>query len=123
MRKIAQQIIISMLACFITGNMALADSVMLDNGKIVDGKINHILSNCVEIKTDDGIKTIVRNITASNIKVVDNVRAGIFKQKTYYGEIYYKDDKTLEIFTAEGTLKLKKYKVRNINLAVQKDKL
>jgi len=95
--------------------LAKADSITLDNGETITGKINHIVSGIVDIKTKDGIKTIIREVSENQAR--DIVEIGYFKKNKYLGYVFLLCDDILEMATPTGNLKINRFKVRNIILS------
>ncbi|MDD3150382.1 MAG: hypothetical protein PHV68_06070 [Candidatus Gastranaerophilales bacterium] len=110
-----KHILTALICLFACNCKVFADSIVFENGNILNGKINFILSGAVEIKTENGIRSVIREIPSG--KALDLVEIGFFKRKKIFGEVYYLDDKKIELKTDTGLLTISRYKVREITLA------
>lgn len=92
---------------------SFADEIITLKGS-EEGKIVSILGNFVEIETKEGIKKIVRY--SNEDLMSDMVKVGFFREKNFSGQIYYSDDRFLEIKTPTGKLRIKRNQIRDIIL-------
>ncbi|MFH0702206.1 MAG: hypothetical protein V2B14_01535 [bacterium] len=115
MRKISAVLLILIVIFANKTQIAKADTIVLNNGVTVNGKIEYILAGFIGIKTKDGNKKIFRQVSKG--KARDIVKIGFIKKKKVSGEIFYLDSYTLEITTASGNLEINRMWVRDITLS------
>lgn len=94
---------------------AFSDTVVLQDGTQIEGHIDGILSDFVEIKTQNGLKQVHRKTL--NGEARDIIEVGFFKKSKVSGEIFLLNRGTLEMRTPSGNLQLNRLKVRNILLS------
>lgn len=94
---------------------AYSDTVVLQDGTQIEGRIDGILSDFVEIKTPTGLKQVHRKTL--NGEARDIVEIGFFKKSKVSGEIFLLNKGLVEMRTPSGNLQLNRLKVRNIVLS------
>jgi len=88
------------------------DLVLLETGERVEGHIDSITGGVIIIKTDQGEKTIVRDINIYSPR--DIAEIGILRNKRYSGHIKRLGDYTIEVETSSGNQKINRALVRKI---------
>jgi len=117
MNKTLVSILLCILAITSQIQSASADTIIMPDGEVIHGKIDHILSNFIEIRTEDGSKKIVRDVSLQKSR--DIIEVGFFKKKKLIGEILYMNDGVLQFATSNATVRLNRLNVRNIIIAPQ----
>lgn len=80
-----------------------------------NGKINYILRGLIEMKTPDGEKKIWRNISSNSSR--DIVTFGFFHPQRISGEVFFVDEKTVEVRTHNGDVRIPRWKIRDISIS------
>ena len=117
MKKIKVFLLSIVIALSIGAQTANADSVMLPDGSVINGKILTVLGGLVEIKTERGLKKVSRELAIGEAR--DVVEIGFLLKRRIMGEVYYLADNTLEISTPTGNLSVHRLKVREVILSQQ----
>lgn len=112
-----KKIFLSFLLAIFTlssASMGICDTV---NTKQIStsGKITYLVSGLIEIKTSEGEKKIWRK--ASNDSYRDIITFGIFHSKRVSGEVFFVDEKTAEVRTHNGDIKIPRWKIKDISLS------
>lgn len=107
-------VILAILASAFSSLAAGADTVKTNNA-VTEGRIQHIVGGLVEVHTTYGVRSL--DIASPPELARDIVEIGFIRRKKVSGYINYLDDGFAEVITADGTLKIKRYKIRNIILS------
>lgn len=113
MKKFALILIFTIFIFF--PSSAKADSVILQSGEVVNGKINTILEGLIIVEAKGGQKTIAREISSD--KARDIITVGFRKKRSIAGYVYYADKQILYIKSASGDQKINRLWVRDIVLS------
>lgn len=87
------------------------DLILLESGEKVEGQITGISDGVIEINTDGGEKTIIREVNKYSPR--DIVEIGIIRNKRHAGCVTYLGDK-ININTSSGVLEFDRALVRKI---------
>jgi hypothetical protein len=87
------------------------DLILLESGEKVEGHITGITDGVIEINTEGGEKTIIRDVNKYSPR--DIVEIGILRNKRHAGCVTYLGDK-IDINTSSGNLEFDRALVRKI---------
>lgn len=88
------------------------DLIILESGEQVEGHIQIISDSVINIKTNHGEKTIIREVNIYSPR--DIVETGVLKNKRHAGHVQYFGDEKLEIKTTSGLQTIDRALVRKI---------
>lgn len=79
------------------------------------GKISYIVSGLIEIKTIQGEKKIWRSTAPNSSR--DIVTFGFLNPQRISGEVFFFDEKSLDIKTHNGEVKIPRWKIRDVAIS------
>jgi len=117
MKKIFLTLISSIFILMIGICPANADSVVLKDGSVVDGRIVNVAGGLVEIKTKTGMQKLYRSVGIG--KARDIVEYGFLIKRRIMGEVFFATGSSVEIATSTGNVEINRLLVRQIILSEQ----
>ena len=120
MKRFYTSMIIAGIMLCLSVKTALADSVIMQDGQVVKGKITFVIGNLFEINTNDGIKRFTRSV--SSLSAADVVKVGFIHKKLVSGQITYYDANKLVLNQNGATLTIPAVKVRELTLIERNSK-
>ncbi len=91
------------------------DLIILESGEKVEGHIQDINDGVIAIKTNHGVKTIIRDVNIYSPR--DIIETGILWNKKHSGYVRYLGNEFIEIHTTSGKQTVDRALVRKIILS------